>query len=444
MNNWKISLRNLLHKPLYAFLAIFSLAISIGLLLCVQQLDASVKNQFENGLGKVDMVIGAKGSPLQLVLSSVLHIDNPTGNIPYAQANKLAKNPMVKSVVPISYGDNFKGYRIVGSSKDYGSLFDAEILEGREAKTSMEAVLGYEVAQKLNLKLGDTFVSSHGLTENTIEEHDQEFTVVGIFKPTYKVIDRLIMTPLESIWEVHSHGHEKNDDQGESHIHEEHDHEGHNYFEHDEEGHHHDEHHGDKIEKPDGHVPVDKNENLDKEVTSLLVSFRNPMGYIAMSRNINENTEMQAALPKFELDRLFKFTGVGVKVVSWIAYIILLISCLTIFIALYKMVRERAFDLALMRTYGASNLQLFGIITFEGLLMVLISIFFGFVFSQLGLQLIIGIFKVQFQQEIQLTFPTMQMVRTLVIVFVTSILSIFMAIVPLLHMNISKIISDEK
>ncbi|MDO1498838.1 ABC transporter permease [Winogradskyella maritima] len=168
------------------------------------------------------------------------------------------------------------------------------------------------------------------------------------------------------------------------------------------------------------------------------------MGYIAMSRNINENTDMQAALPKFELDRLFKFTGVGVKVVSWIAYIILLISCLTIFIALYKMVRERAFDLALMRTYGTSNLQLFGIIAFEGIFMVLISIFLGFVFSQLGLQLIIGIFKVQFQQEIQLTFPTMQMVRTLVIVLVTSVLSIFMAMVPLLQMNISKIISDEK
>lgn len=96
MNNFKISLRNLLHKPLYAFLAVFSLAISIGLLIGIQQLDASVKNQFENGLGSIDMVVGAKGSPLQLVLSSVLHIDNPTGNIDYAEAKRIEKNPLVK------------------------------------------------------------------------------------------------------------------------------------------------------------------------------------------------------------------------------------------------------------------------------------------------------------------------------------------------------------
>lgn len=336
MNNFKISLRNLLHKPLYAFLAVFSLAISIGLLIGIQQLDASVKNQFENGLGgSIDMVVGgAKGSPLQLVLSSVLHIDNPpTGNIDYAEAKRIEKNPLVKKAVPISYGDNLKGYRIVGSTQDFKTFYGAEILEGKEATTSMEAVLGSEVAEKLGLKLGDTFLSSHGLTENTIEEHDEEFEVVGIYKPTFKVIDRLIVTPLSSIWDVHAHHgkeHEDHSDRGHEEENENHHDHDHDFHDHEEDGHEDHEH-----------------EKGAKEVTSLLVSFRNPMGYITLSRSINEDTDMQAAMPKFELDRLFNFTGIGgVKVVSWIAYIILLISCLTIFIGLYKMVRERAFDLA--------------------------------------------------------------------------------------------------
>lgn len=347
MNNFKISLRNLLHKPLYAFLAVFSLAISIGLLIGIQQLDASVKNQFENGLGSIDMVVGAKGSPLQLVLSSVLHIDNPTGNIDYAEAKRIEKNPLVKKAVPISYGDNLKGYRIVGSTQDFKTFYGAEILEGKEATTSMEAVLGSEVAEKLGLKLGDTFLSSHGLTENTIEEHDQEFEVVGIYKPTYKVIDRLIVTPLSSIWDVHAHHgkeHEDHSDHGheeENENHHDHDHDSHHHETHDHSGHDHSEH----DHEEDGHEDHE-HEKGAKEVTSLLVSFRNPMGYITISRSINEDTDMQAAMPKFELDRLFNFTGIGVKVVSWIAYIILLISCLTIFIGLYKMVRERAFDLA--------------------------------------------------------------------------------------------------
>ncbi|WP_036154613.1 ABC transporter permease [Maribacter forsetii] len=412
MNNLIISLKNLFHKPLYAFLSIFSLSISVALLLGIQQFDTSIQNQFENGLGNIEMVVGAKGSPLQLVLSSVLHIDNPTGNISYTEVQKLSKNPMIKDAVPISYGDNYKGYRIVGSTLGFVNIYEAELLEGKEVSQSLEVVLGNDVANKLGLKLGDTFLSSHGLTENTIEEHDQSFTVVGIYKPTYKVIDRLIITNLASIWDVHHHEEEKEE------IHDTHEHE---------ENHEHDTHEAD-----------------EREVTSILVSFKSPMGLMTMPRNINAQTNMQAALPKYELERLFQFTGVGVKAISWIAYVILLISCITIFISLYKMVKERAFDLALMRTYGASNFQLFCIVAAEGIIMLTVSLILGFIFSQVGLQFIISMFKSQFQQDIVLTFSTPDMVQTLCIIIVIAMVSIVLAILPILKMNISKIISDEK
>ncbi|WP_298485918.1 ABC transporter permease [uncultured Maribacter sp.] len=415
MNNWTISLKNLLHKPLYAFLSIFSLSISVGLLLGIQQLDSSIQNQFTNTLGNIQMVVGAKGSPLQLVLSSVLHMDNPTGNIKYSEVEKLVKNPLVRTAVPLSYGDNYKGYRIVGTTAGFPKIYEAQLLKGKEIEHSMEVVLGNTVAQKLNLQIGDTFLSSHGLTKNAIEEHEQSFTVVGIYKPTYNVIDKLIVTNLSSIWDVHHH-----EEHEEEAVHEAHEEESH-----------------------DEHLH-DTHKNEDKEVTSILVSFRNPMGLMTMPRNINTNSNMQAALPKYELERLFRFTGVGVKAISWIAYIILLISCITIFISLYKMVRERAFDLALMRTYGASNFQLFRIVAFEGIVIVFIALIFGFLFSQIGLYFIISLFKSQFQQEVILTFSTVNMLNNILIVVIISMVSILLAIFPILKMNISKILSDEK
>jgi len=434
MNIWKISLSNIFHKPLYALLSVLSLSISIGLLLGIQQLDASIKYQFENSLGDVDMVLGAKGSPLQLVLASVLHMDNPTGNISFAEAEKITKNPLIKKAVPISYGDNYQGYRILGSNDEFAGLYEAELAEGREPSKSMEVILGSTVAEETDLKIGDTFMSSHGLTENTVEVHNHPLTVVGIYKPTYKVIDKLIVTRLESIWDVHEHGeehHEEDEHQAVDEHHnevepqEEHNEEAHaSTAPHQEEEHHH--------------------EESEKEITSVLVSFRNAMGMLTMPRRINKETNMQAALPNYELERLFNFTGVGVRAVSWIAYIILAISCVTIFISLFKMVRERAFDLALMRTYGASNLQLIRIVAYEGFLLVIVSLLVGALLSQVGLHFAFSAFKSGYNQDILLKLPYTQMVKTVILILVMVALAILLAILPILKMNVSKILSNEK
>ncbi|RXG26938.1 ABC transporter permease [Leeuwenhoekiella palythoae] len=434
MNIWKISLSNIFHKPLYALLSVLSLSISIGLLLGIQQLDASIKYQFENSLGDVDMVLGAKGSPLQLVLASVLHMDNPTGNISLAEAEKITKNPLIKKAVPISYGDNYQGFRILGSNEEFAGLYEAELAEGREPSKSMEVTLGSTVAEETDLKIGDTFMSSHGLTENTVEVHNHPLTVVGIYKPTYKVIDKLIVTRLESIWDVHEHGenhHEEDEQQAGDEHHdevepqEEHNEEAHvSTAPHQEEGHHH--------------------EESDKEITAMLVSFRNVMGMLTMPRRINKETNMQAALPNYELERLFNFTGVGVRAVSWIAYIILAISCVTIFISLFKMVRERAFDLALMRTYGASNFQLLRIVAYEGFLLVFVSLLVGVLLSQVGLHFAFSAFKSGYNQDILLKLPYTQMVKTVLLILVMVGIAILLAILPILKMNVSKILSNEK
>lgn len=411
MNIWKISIQNLKSKPLYTFLSVFVLSLSIVLLLGIQQLKSSFKYQMENNLGNIDLVIGAKGSPLQLVLASVLHLDNPTGNILYEEAKEIGKNPMIKSAVPISYGDNYKGFRIVGTTPNFLSLYNVELQKGHLTKKSMEVILGNSVAKKLNLKIGDTFLSSHGLVENNIDVHNEKLTVVGILKPSQKIIDRLIITNLESVWNVHNHDEKQTNE--ENHKHEQHNHS---------------EHH---------------NEDEEKEITSLLLTFKNPSAVLSLPRNINRNTNMQAALPKYELDKLYEYTGIGFKTISWIAYLILIISGLTIFISLYKMIKERAFDLALLRTYGATNFQLIKQVAYEGLIIGCFAFILGFVLIKVSISFIFKIL-INYQQFTLKQLSFAEVLPILILVFGVILFSISLAIYPIIKMNISTILSDEK
>ncbi len=405
MNIWKISLKNIKSRPLYTFSSIFILALSIALLLGIRQLETSFKYQMQNNLGKIDLVIGAKGSPLQLVLASVLHMDNPTGNILYEDAKKIGKSSFIKTAVPISYGDNYKGYKIVGSTANFATLYDAKLEKGSAIKKPMEVILGSTVAEQLQLKIGDTFLSSHGLLENDIDIHSEHLTIVGIYQPTNKTIDRLIVTSLESIWDVH----EK----------EEH-------------------------EKDENHLEHHENHEKGKEITSLLVSFRSPSAFLTLPRKINKDTNMQAVLPKYELEKLYRYTGVGFKTISWIAYMILIISCITIFVSLYKMVKERAFDLALLRTYGASNFQLTRMIAYEGLIIGLLAFLLGLLLSKAGLYFMLRIMETEYQQNTLQKLPLQEFLQIVLLVVVMVTFSILLAIYPIMKMNISTTLSNEK
>ena len=465
MNIWKISIRNIKAKPLYTLLSILMLSMSIALLLAIQQLKTSFQYQIENNLGDIDLVVGAKGSPLQLVLSSVLHLDNPTGNISYSEAKTLGKNPMIEKAVPIAYGDNYKGFKIVGTTPEFVTFYDAEIKEGNTVQRPFEVVLGHAVADQLDLSIGDTFQSSHGLVENTIDVHDDEFTVVGIYKPTQKVIDRLIVSNLESVWHVHDHDHEDahasendeethHDDYEHEHgDHEDHEHEHHDDGDHEDHEHehvHNDNHedhehdHGDEDHDHEHGHHDHEDEHEDKEITSLLISFKNPMALLTMPRVINSDTNMQAAIPKFELNRLYEFTGIGFKTVSWIAYIILIISGMTIFISLYKMIKERAFDLALLRTYGASNFQLIKMVSYEGFTIVFVAFVIGLLLTKISLYLLFNYLVASSQRNILQDLPYDQLFHIIGLVFVMIILSIALAIYPIIKMNISTILSNEK
>lgn len=355
MNLLKISWKYLFNKPLSTGLNVLILALGLAMITVLLLIQDQFEKKMNQDATGIDLVVGAKGSPLQLILSSVYHLDFPTGNIKMEEAQRLSRNRLVKQIVPLALGDNYQGYRLVGSNHDYLELYGAEFAQGEAWEKPFQVTLGAEVARKLQLQLGDQFASSHGIS---VGSHDHDaflFEVTGILKPKGNVIDRLILTSIESVWFSHDEEEGESEEESEPHIHEK------------GEDHNHD-HARDKSQ-----IPVAKSgfpvTDQEREVTTLLLQFRNPMAAIQLPRMINSGTSMQAASPSFEMNRLFELLGVGVSLLKGIAFVLIAISGLGIFIALYNSLKERKYDLAIFRVMGATRLQLVVLVFLEGLML---------------------------------------------------------------------------
>jgi putative ABC transport system permease protein len=342
MNVVKISLANLKEKKLNSFLSALLLTLGIGMISLLLLLNKQLDEQFRRNIRGIDMVVGAKGSPLQLILSSIYQIDAPTGNVPLEEVDALRKNPFVKTVIPLSMGDSYQGFRIVGTTPKYIEHFQAKLSQGQVYNASMEVAIGSKVAAVSQLKIGDTFTSSHGLDGAGEAHNEKKYKVTGIFEPNGSVVDQLILTRLSSVWDVHAHEEEHG-------KHEEHDEE--------------------------------------KQVTSALIQFRNPMGLLTLPRQINANTSMQAALPSIEINRLFSLLGVGIETLRALAIIIISIAGISVFISLYNSLKERKYEMALMLSMGATRTRLFLMLLLEGLMLAVIGFFSGIIMSRVGLWL---------------------------------------------------------
>ncbi len=473
-----LAYKNLVSKPFNLVLSLMLLVLSVSLVTFVLQLSQQVGGQLNKNITPFDMVVGAKGSPLQLVLSSVLHIDAPTGNIKLKEAKQVQNNPLVKSAIPLSYGDNYKGVRILGTTSDYLDSYNATLEKGKLFHKSFEVVIGSNAAERLQLKIGDSFSGSHGLLESSIDVHDDHpYTVTGILKPTGTVVDQLIVTNLESIWETHNHGshdHEEHgEEQGEHDDHEEHgkeddghadhkdDHEGHDHADHDHgdhkaehddhEGHdhdhdhdhdHEDHDHGDHKQKEEK-IKIDLNNYDDeKEITSLLVKFRSPIGMVQFPRHINENTNMQSALPSYEVQRLTSLFGSGIKTINGIAFAILLVSGLSIFISLLKTIRERKNELALLRTYGVRSSQLLILALLEGFFLAGLGYVLGWIFGRIGIWGVSSYMQKSYGYALQINGPELFELFLLGTVIVIAIVATLLASLSIFKLNVAKTLSD--
>jgi len=364
MNIFKLSWKNLTVKPLSTVLSLLLLTLGVGIISLLLLLNRQLEAQFNKNIRGIDMVVGANGSPLQLILSSVYHIDFPTGNIPKKEADQLASHPLVKWSIPLAYGDNYQSYRIVGTTHQYAQHYGMELVTGKLWESPLEVTIGATVARELGLNIGDTFYSSHGLTSDDDVHEDKVYQVVGIFEPNNTVVDQLILCSVSSVWAIH----EKPKDQT-------------------------------TTNQPPTQ-PISADSSQQQEITAMLIGFRNPMGMISIPRMVNQQTSMQAALPAIEVNRLWDLLGIGINTLRGIAIAIIVISGISVFISLYNSLKDRKYELALMRSMGASRFKVLILIILEGLILAILGFILGVIVSRAGLLALSGLVASDYHYDI--------------------------------------------
>ena len=329
------ALKNLRSKPLQTALSLNLLGFGVGMVSLMLLTEQQVNDAFERNIKDIDLVLGAKGSPLQLILANVYHIDAPTGNINQREAEKVLKHPYIDSGIPLAYGDNHEGYRIVGTEHSYVEHYGGTLADGALWQDPFEVTAGARVAEDLDLHIGDTFYSAHGLKDQTDIHTNKTFTVVGILEPSGSVLDQLLLTPMESIWYVH----------------------------------------------------LDDGETLDpetREITAMLLKKRNPLAVLTIPNALRESN-MQVALPAIEVNRMTQQFGLGTAALRAIALFIMALSFASIFISVLDNVRTRRHELALMRTMGGTPSTLYRLLLLEGGLLCASGTVLGLCLSRVGM-----------------------------------------------------------
>ncbi|MBX9610021.1 MAG: ABC transporter permease [Burkholderiales bacterium] len=334
MNVISLSFHYLWSRPLAAALNLLLMTLGVASITFVLLVSDQVDRAFERDLAGIDLVVGAKGSPLQLILAGVFHIDVPPGNVPLEEVQALAQNPQVAQLIPLSLGDSFRGFRLVGTTPDYIRHYGATLAQGAAWSAPMQAVAGAQAARSAGLQVGDRFVGSHGLGGGGHAHGDHPYTVRGVLAPCGCVLDRLILTATESVWQVHETA-TATDDEDRQAL------------------------------------------QAEREVTLALLRYKSPLAAVTLPRFVNASTSMQAAAPAVEITRLLRMVGVGTEVLRGFGAVLLLTAALSVFIALWNAVRERQADLAMLRMLGAPPRRLGALLLCEALWLAVLASVLG-------------------------------------------------------------------
>ncbi|MEL7447646.1 MAG: ABC transporter permease [Pseudomonadota bacterium] len=399
----RLAIANLRLSPLTSAVNMLLMALGTASIVLLMLAGSQLSETMTRDAGGIDLVLGSTGSPVQLVLSAVYHADLPPGNISLEDAEQWADDPRVRTAIPLSLGDSYRGHRIVGTTPEYAELYGAGLASGRFWNETLEAVVGSAAAQSAGLSPGASFEGSHGL-ESGGQRHDSHpYRVVGVLEPTGTVVDRLILTSLESVWDLHGagdddhddeHGHDDDDDEhghdddDDEHGHDDDDDEhGHDGDGHEDDDHADDAHdHEDEPEHDSGHDRHDSS----AEITAMLLTYQSPMAALTLPRQVNAEGKLQAAAPAIEIARILQLVGIGLDGLSAFAWVLILTAALSVFAALYGSLRARRSDLAILRCLGATRGELLLALILEGLLLSLVGVVLGFLVAHGAMELLGG------------------------------------------------------
>jgi putative ABC transport system permease protein len=396
MNLVKIVIKNMRQRALATWLTGASVMLGVALAVAILLIKQGVQQRFEQGTLGYEMVVGAKGSPLQLVLNVVYNLDISPGNISWKLFERLRDDNRVKLAVPFSVGDNYKGFRIVGTTdtffKDFefepgrkpelaaGRIFNfsedalksafqeaADRAREREAKERgeevkpapepahverpFEAVVGSTVAQEAGLAVGQTFIAAHGVQPSAeAKEHTENpWTVVGILQPTHTAVDRAIYINLDSFYHIEGH----------------------------------------ELRGPTApEKPEEKDNDPDPgQVSSIVLKLRSPITAFGLYREINDREDAQAAFPAAEIRKLFDIVGNIDRLLLAQAILILVVAGVAIAVSIYNSMSERRREIAILRALGARRATIFSIVLLEAVTICL----FGAAAGLVGGHVVVGL-----------------------------------------------------
>ncbi|MCO5234049.1 MAG: ABC transporter permease [Chitinophagales bacterium] len=392
----KIIIGGLSYQFLSTFLNIILLAFGTTIISLILVLNHAYNQNVIKDLKNIDLVVGAKGSSLQLVLSSIYHIDQPTGNIPMEEVKKLQNNKKIKSITPLAYGDNYQGYRILGTDESYLKKYDAEFTSGQLFKNNFDVVIGADIASIKKIKIGDTFYGTHGNLAIGEKHNDHPYKVVGILKKSETVLDYLILCNTNTVWLVH---------------------------------------HPEQYSQDNNNIQIN-------ELTALLVELKSPSALMTLPREINTETPLQAAVPALEINKLSHLTGLGTTLLEGIAWSIIFLSALSIFITVYKRVQDRKYEMAVLRLMGATKYDLMRIILFETWMTTTIGYLAGMGVSRLGVWILQNKIITQTTLTIAYKFTPTEKFLFPILIFISTA-SVIIPMVYAFRLNISKILADD-
>jgi putative ABC transport system permease protein len=377
MNLFIIVIKNMRQRVLATLLTALSVALGVALTVAILLIRHGMQQRFEQSTLGYEMVVGAKGSPLQLVLNTVFNLDISPGNVSWKLFEELRDDKRVKFAAPFSVGDNYKGFRIVGATDTY--LKDFEFAEGEkfrlaegrifnfnepalkeafeeatgrareriarergetpplappqpkhEHAETAEAVIGATAAQETGLKIGQTFVAAHGVQDTASAEHHEHnpWTVVGILSPTHTACDRAIYINLDSFY--HIEGHEV---------------------------------------RPTKEEEQEKDNDPDAgQISAIVLKLRSPLSALPLYREINDRTDAMAAFPAAEVRKLFDIVGNVDRVLFAQAILIIIVAGIAVAVSIYNSMSERRREIAILRALGARRQTIFTIVVLEAMM----------------------------------------------------------------------------
>lgn len=348
----KLAVQSMFNRRITVLLTIFSIAISVCLLLGVERVRTQAKESFSNTINGTDLILGARTGSVQLLLYSVFRMGNATNNISWESYQDVSKQPSVKWSVPLSLGDSHRGFRVLGTNQDYFKFYkfgQSQALQfkaGRQFSGLFDAVIGAEIAEKLNYKVGDKIIVAHGAGKVSFIKHEQmPFTITGILERTSTPVDQTVHVSLEAIEAIHI-GWEKG--------------------------------------APPTNTELEASQLLKEKlqpklITASLIGLKSKIQTFQLQRYINEYKQepLQAIIPGVALFELWNMMGIAEQALIIISGFVVASGLLGMLTMILASLNERRREMAILRAVGARPLQIFFLLISEAGMLALFGAVFG-------------------------------------------------------------------